>query len=71
MLLPGLNANAVLVFNFFHYKGALKVCNIFEVAEYVQKELLVVFHVGWLYAQQVVKLSRDVVAFGHFWNAVD
>ena len=71
MLLPGLNANAVLVFNFFHYEGALNGGNVFVVAYDIEQELLIVFHVGGLYAQKIVETARNIIAFCDFFDFVD
>ena len=35
-------------------------------ADDVQQELLVIFHVGSLDAEQIVETSRNVIAFSHF-----
>ena len=57
---------AEVVLDFFHDEGAFEGAEHGEGAEYVEQELLVVFHVGAMYAQHVVEPAGYVVTFGDF-----
>lgn len=51
---------------FLHYERTFDGADVVVAAENVEQKLLVVAHVGRLYAQQIVEGTGDVVAFGHF-----
>ena len=62
-----LNIDAVIMFDFLHDKSAFDGSNIVMAADDIQKELLVIFHVGSLDAEEVVKRSGNIVTFRHLW----
>lgn len=53
--------------HFFHDEGGLEGGYVLMSAYNVEEELLIVLHVGRLYAQEIVEGAADVVALRHLW----
>ena len=60
-----------LVFDLFHDESAFQRTEHGQLAQYVENELLIVLHAGRVHFEQVVVVTRDVVAFRHFRNVED
>ena len=59
------------MFNDVHDENTFEGSQIFDAAQHIQDETLVVFHVGSMNLQQVIETARYVVAFGDFRNIGD
>ena len=57
--------------NLVHHKDAFQRTQVLNGSQYVQHELLVIFHVRCMNLEQIVKAAGDVIAFGHFRDSTD
>lgn len=55
--------DAVALLHLVHDENALDGCQVLDVAQLVEDEFLIVFHVGRAHLQQVIEGARRVVAF--------
>ena len=61
-----LDVDAVGLLDFFHHESAFHRVEALDVAQHVEQELLVGFHIGGIDLEQIVEMARNVVALSHF-----
>ena len=59
------------MFDFIHHENAFQRTQMLNGSQYVQHELLVIFHVRCMNLEQIVKAAGDVIALGYFRNSTD
>ena len=57
------------MFHLVHDESAHERPEAVDGSQHVERELLIVFHVGGVYFQQIVVVARDVVALGDLGNS--
>ena len=67
----GLYMHIIFMFDDVHDENTFEGSQIFDAAQHIQDETLVVFHVGSMNLQQVIETARYVVAFGDLRNIGD
>lgn len=60
--------DTVNMLHFIHDKHTFNGAEAFNRPQYIEDELLVIFHIRGMDFQQIVEAARYVVAFGHLWD---
>ena len=66
-----LQRQSAAVFDFIHHEGALDGTQALDGAQGVDEKVIVIQHIRRVNLEEVVKISGDVVTFGHFRDVLD